>query len=88
MSTTRKGRNSGVAVTIKKGADDNTQPQQSFKTRSKKNFSEALVSLNIQCFLGVPFASIYKTIIIIIIISRKIRVKLRDFFELFQHCGM
>jgi hypothetical protein len=28
MSTTSIGRNSGVAVTIKKCADDNAQPQQ------------------------------------------------------------
>ncbi len=41
MSTTRIGRNSGVAVTINKGADNKAQPQRalSFKTRAEKTLA-------------------------------------------------
>ncbi len=68
MSTASIGRNSGVDVTINKGADDKANLNEYNPSKlARKNFSEPLVSLITQCFLGVPFTSINNTIIIIII---------------------
>jgi hypothetical protein len=60
------GENSRVSVTLNKGADDKAQPQLVWSLNSLgKHLSGTLVSLNINCFLGVSFASITNMITII-----------------------